>query len=305
MKKIFKIILLVISIVLIMITFLFFYNFGINKSINMNNLDMNHYMDMADKIGDKKVQLDWKQIAAIAAVQNKNNFSSIDDKVITKIGKTFIITYRGEYKILPLKSVMEKLNFDNNQKRKVHKYIDELGKYQLEMLKAEKEDKNLSHELKFINKIKEDAIKNYNTYGVLPSITIAQAILESDFGRSELSLKGNNLFGIKADANYKGDYISFKTQEFHNTIINANFRKYKSIDESIKDHGEFLVVNSRYKENGLFEAKTYITQAQALENAGYSTAENEFGEKIYADILIELIREYSLQNIDSIVQTKE
>ena len=95
MKKIFKIILLIISIVLIMITFLFFYNFGINKSINMNNLDMKHYMDMADKIGDKKVQLDWKQIAAIAAVQNKNNFSSIDDKVITKIGNTFIITYRG------------------------------------------------------------------------------------------------------------------------------------------------------------------------------------------------------------------
>ena len=57
-------------------------------------------------------------------------------------------------------------------------------------------------------------------------------------------------------------------------------------------------MNPRYEKNGLFKAKHYKTQAQALEDAGYSTKENEYGEKIYADMLISLVRKYNLQLID-------
>ena len=52
----------------------------------------------------------------------------------------------------------------------------------------------------------------------------------------------------------------------------------------------------------MFDSKHYITQAQALENAGYSTKENQNGEKVYADVLVNVIRNYNLQLIDNKVE---
>ena len=72
--------------------------------------------------------------------------------------------------------------------------------------------------------------------------------------------------------------------------------------DSINDYGKFLNDNKRYKENGLFEATHYTTQAQALEDAGYATKKNENGELIYADMLIDLIQRYNLQLLDRNVQ---
>ncbi len=88
------------------------------------------------------------------------------------------------------------------------------------------------------------------------------------------------------------------TSENYDDKIVAAFRSYSSIDESIKDHGKFLKENPRYEKSGLFSAKHYTSQAQALEDAGYSTKEDKYGNKIYADILINLIRRYNLQLID-------
>ena len=81
-------------------------------------------------------------------------------------------------------------------------------------------------------------------------------------------------------------------------------RKYDNIIESIEDHGEFLYTGSRYKENGLFDGEDYKSQAQALENAGYSTAKNEYGEKIYADKLIDVIQRYNLMIFDAEVKSE-
>lgn len=155
-----------------------------------------------------------------------------------------------------------------------------------------------SEKIDFIESISDGAISNYNKYGILPSITMAQAILESGWGNSELAVTHNNLFGIKADSRWNGAIATIVTSENYNDSTIANFRKYDSINESIEDHGKFLYENSRYVEYGLFDGKNYKEQAQALENAGYSTVKNENGEPIYADKLIALIEKYNLMQYD-------
>lgn len=150
----------------------------------------------------------------------------------------------------------------------------------------------------FIESIKDKALENYKNYGILPSVTISQAIIESDWGKSTLASEYNNLFGIKADETWKGDKVKFETNENYNDVIYSNFRTYKNIEDSIKDHGKFLFENSRYRENGLFDSTDYKKQAQALEKAGYATIKNEKGELIYSKILIEVIEENKLYVYD-------
>ena len=150
----------------------------------------------------------------------------------------------------------------------------------------------------FINLILDGSIENYKEYKILPSITIGQAILESGWGKSELAVSHNNLFGIKADSRWDGAVAAINSKENYNYSYISNFRKYDSIEESIEDHGKFLFDSDRYRDNGLFEGKTYIEQAQALEDAGYSTAKDESGVPIYADKLIAIIEKYHLMDYD-------
>lgn len=153
-------------------------------------------------------------------------------------------------------------------------------------------------ENKFVSLILDGAIEGYKKYKVLPSITIGQAILESGWGKSELAVSHNNLFGIKADSRWDGAVAAINSMENYNDSYKSNFRKYDSIEESIEDHGKFLFDSTRYRDNGLFEGKTYIEQAQALEDAGYSTAKDENGVAIYADKLIAIIEKYNLMTYD-------
>jgi len=95
----------------------------------------------------------------------------------------------------------------------------------------------------FISLIKEGALKGFREYRILPSLTIAQVILESGWGSSQLAVTGKNLFGIKAFSNWRGDKISLLTKEWYNgqeQIVNANFRAYGSFNESIVDHSKLL-----------------------------------------------------------------
>lgn len=100
----------------------------------------------------------------------------------------------------------------------------------------------------FIDKVKDIAISDWHNSGILPSITIAQACLESGWGTSELATKANNLFGIKAKEDWKGNTHTVKTAEYdkynRKFYINAAFRKYKNWEESIQDHGRFFQINS-------------------------------------------------------------
>lgn len=149
----------------------------------------------------------------------------------------------------------------------------------------------------FIDRVKDGAISSYKKYGVFPSITMAQAILESGWGKSGLTQKANNLFGVKADPSWDGAYVEMETKEVYNgqtvTIV-AKFRAYESWSHSLEDHGLFLVENSRYAQHGFFNASDYIGQAYALQSAGYAT------DPEYPILLISLIQQYGLYEYDKV-----
>jgi len=152
---------------------------------------------------------------------------------------------------------------------------------------------NLSQQ-QFFNNISVGAIQTYKKNGIFASITLAQAMLESGTGSSGLTSKANNLFGIKA-YNWTGKTVQMITKENVQGIevyVLAPFRAYDNWNESIQDHADFLMQNSTYTENGVFTSKTYVEQAQALQNAGYATDPN------YANTLIILIKQYNLDKYD-------
>ncbi len=115
--------------------------------------------------------------------------------------------------------------------------------------------------------------------------------MESGWGKSTLTSQYNNLFGIK---DFTGGGVAMTTQEYYSGFITIvdKFKIYNSYEDSIADHSDFLVENSRYRENGVFDAQNYIEQANAIQAAGYATDPN------YANSLINLIETYNLNIFD-------
>ena len=105
---------------------------------------------------------------------------------------------------------------------------------------------------KFIETIGNAAKRDAKINGILPSLTIAQAILESTWGTSELATEANNLFGIKVSESWDGEVYGKLTTEYidnKKVEVFCYFKKYKSIEDSILDHNKFLQ-KSRY--NNIF-----------------------------------------------------
>lgn len=271
---------------------------GIEKFVNLDEViqinEIIYYIDIADNNSKNMKQLNWKEIAAIDSALNDDEYCNSDEESVNKIASYF---YTENDTVKSFNEVINSKEFTKKQRklaRRKLKYLQEVSiRYEYEGINEEKDN--------FINKLSNGAIKCYKEYGVLPSIVIAQAILESDWGQSELASKYNNFYGIKADPSWKGEVANFTTNENYNDVIKANFRAYNTIEESIYDLGKFLNENSRYRENGFFDSGNYIEQANALENAGYSTVKNKNGEPIYADLLIELIRENNLMIFDTMI----
>lgn len=270
------------------------------KDINLDGLDTKRYIQAADSASEDKLQINWQYMAAIDGVRYKNDFSRITDESLNELANMFIeknstsSKFRNnEYRLIELDEVLSKLSFNETEKERVEHYIEDL-KY----TGTQKNTLNDSSKQDFIQELYPQAAEIYDKYGVLPSISISQAILESGWGKSELSVKSNNLFGIKADPSWKGKKIKMNTSEYYNKKIMDDFRVYDSTEDSMKDYGEFLNNNKRYKQSGVFEATQYLKQAKAIENAGYSTVQNDKGEEIYAELLIDIIQEQNLQLLD-------
>lgn len=144
----------------------------------------------------------------------------------------------------------------------------------------------------FLASIKAGALQGWVKYGVLPSVTAAQAILESASGQSGLATKGNNLFGIKGS--YNGQSITMKTSEWSGSgyyTVYAAFRKYANFSESVLDHGNFLYSNSRY--SNIIHNRSYTSVANDLHADGYAT------DPSYASKIISLIQSYGLASWDT------
>ncbi len=262
-----------------------------NKKEFISSESINNYIEYVDSFSGWRKQLNWKEVAAIDGIKNVD-FNNINKNKIEEICKWF---YDEDNNIKDFEQVLEGQDFTDKEKKKAEKNLKNLSEVSLRNIRGDS-DKEKD---KLIENMKAISIENYKKNGVLPSVTISQAILESNWGKSELSAKYNNYFGIKASAGWNGKIATFSTKENYNDTIKANFRAYDSLEESVNDFGNFLNVNGRYRNHGLFDGKNYIEQAQALEDAGYSTKKNAKGEAIYADLLIELIKDNNLMIIDS------
>lgn len=270
------------------------------KHINLKGLNTKLYIQAADNASKEKLQTNWKYMAAIDAVRYKNDFSKVTSSSVNELAAIFLEknstsnkVKNSQYKLVDLDVVLDKLSFDKKQKERVYNYVDDL-KYTGSL----KNNLNDTSKQQFIKDLYPEAVDIYDKYGVLPSVTISQAILESGWGKSELSTKANNFFGIKADSSWKGKKIKMNTSEYYDKKIVDEFRVYSSSQESLKDYGEFLKNNKRYKENGVFQATQYIDQVNAIEKAGYSTVENSKGEQIYSELVTDIIKEQNLQLLD-------
>ena len=150
----------------------------------------------------------------------------------------------------------------------------------------------------FLSAIKQGAMDGAKE-GILPSITAAQAILESGWGSSQLAkVPNNNLFGIKDSEDWHGEIVTVPTQEYLNgdyITVNAAFRKYASWNDSVVDHAKFFTSTEWRKDNyrKVVNETDYRIAAQELKNAGYAT------DPSYPGKLIRLIEAYKLYEWDA------
>lgn len=139
----------------------------------------------------------------------------------------------------------------------------------------------------YIEKYAQLAVKEMYRSGVPASITLAQGMLESGNGRSHLAVEANNHFGIKCHNGWTGGRV------YHDDDAKGEcFRKYAGVEESYRDHSDFLRYRDRYK--FLFDLKPtdYKGWAYGLKKAGYAT------DPGYANKLISLIERYHLDMYD-------
>ncbi|MBR3286865.1 MAG: glucosaminidase domain-containing protein [Bacteroidales bacterium] len=139
----------------------------------------------------------------------------------------------------------------------------------------------------YIAKYAPLAVSEMKRTGIPASITLAQALLESDNGNSALARASNNHFGIKCKSGWTGGTVYYDDDE-----AGECFRKYSSVRDSYRDHSDFLCNQERYA--GLFKyaSTDYRHWAQGLKDAGYATSPT------YAANLIRIIEENNLARYD-------
>lgn len=147
--------------------------------------------------------------------------------------------------------------------------------------------------LAYIRKYAPIAVKEMHEYKIPASITLAQGILESSRGRSELALKSNNHFGIKCHTGWTGERVYHDDDE-----KGECFRKYVYPETSYNDHSLFLTQRRRYAFLFDYNIKNYKKWAYGLRKAGYAT------DKKYPAKLLKIIKDYKLYEFDDVKKGK-
>ena len=140
----------------------------------------------------------------------------------------------------------------------------------------------------YIDKYKDLAIEQMKEHKIPASITLAQGLLESGAGMSELARKSNNHFGIKCGGSWKG-----RTVRHDDDARQECFRAYKNPRDSYEDHSTFLTRGARYAFLFKLDITDYKGWARGLKKAGYAT------DPSYANRLITIIEDYDLYKYDS------
>ena len=141
---------------------------------------------------------------------------------------------------------------------------------------------------KYIKQYSCLAIQHQKKFKIPASITLAQGLLESGAGQSELARKSNNHFGIKCHSDWRGGRV------YHDDDLRGEcFRKYKNPEQSYEDHARFLADRPRYASLFKLKVTDYKGWARGLQKCGYAT------DRAYANRLIKLIEDYDLYRYDT------
>ena len=178
----------------------------------------------------------------------------------------------------------------NNNVKALENPINKLPsvRQQQHVKKLEKGNKPLNkYTLQYIKKYAPLAVLEMHKYNIPASVTLAQGILESGNGRSQLASKSNNHFGIKCHTGWKGAKVYHDDDE-----KGECFRKYKFVETSYKDHSEFLSGRRRYANLFKLRKSDYKGWAKGLKKAGYAT------DKKYPKKIIKIIETYNLYEFD-------
>ena len=140
----------------------------------------------------------------------------------------------------------------------------------------------------YIDAYSRIAVEHMRKYNIPASITLAQGLLESGAGQSELTKRSNNHFGIKCHRDWTGGRVYAKDD-----TPNDCFRKYSKAEHSYEDHSQFLVKGVRYKPLFNLSPTDFKGWARGLQKSGYAT------DKAYANKLIKLIEDYELFRFDN------
>ena len=139
----------------------------------------------------------------------------------------------------------------------------------------------------YVEKYKPIAIAHMKRFGIPASITMAQGILESGAGNSDLARRSNNHFGIKCKKDWTGAKV------YHDDDAKGEcFRAYATVEESFEDHAKFLDDSPRYDSLFAYPSNDYRSWARGLKACGYATAPD------YADRLIKIIENMKLYLLD-------
>src|SRR3954454_9583629 len=137
----------------------------------------------------------------------------------------------------------------------------------------------------YINNYKELAISEEIRTGVPAAITLAQGILKTEAGQSDLVKASNNHFGIKCKSDWTG-----ATVYHHDDTKQECFRRYNSAEESYHDHSDFLKSRPNYAFLFKLDPTDYEGWAKGLKKAGYPTS------NVYRQMLIKIIVTNHLQD---------
>ena len=166
----------------------------------------------------------------------------------------------------------------------------------------------------FIKYIGPLATKDYQKTGVLASITIAQACLDSAYGSSELAVNAHNYFGMKKNLSGntwksvwdgKSIYTKRTGEEYvvgQHVTITADFRKYPSLEKGLEDHSLYLTQaknGSKLRYEGLKGCTDYKKAAQIIKDGGYATSST------YVSKLCNLITKWNLTQYDILKEKEE
>ena len=146
----------------------------------------------------------------------------------------------------------------------------------------------------YVAQYKTMAISEMQRAGVPASITMAQGIIESGAGKSDLAVNAKNHFGIKKGSNWNGPlyYVKDDDTDARGVLIPSPFRVYNRVEESYSDHSNFLRIGRRYDFLFTYNPVDYKSWAYGLVKAGYAT------DKRYGDMLTNTIEQYQLDQLD-------